>query len=201
MLQGILKTSLAALLGAMALLALEAAAMMLLTGRPLNDSASPLVEFLPLLQVLWEQNPLQALSMSLEQGLLVLANRDAELDARTWSLTIYPGSALCLLLAGLLLDRGRRARAALGLRQLLALTIALFMVVLPGLYLVVAAHCASPTWMPVVVLRELQSPTGFGWRFLGDLPVAPEAFIDATRLASLLTGLLLGTLLTRRGGV
>ncbi len=167
---------------------LESLLLSLLTGRLVNHAASPLLDMLGWFGILWQQNALEAWRQLLAQPVLVLAHLDPASQNRLWSLHYLPGSllqhGLTAVLLAVVLRRTARWTAAAAVTTGMAVSLSLF----SALYLIIATHCATPTWALEVLLRELALPDRGGFNYLAYLPEDPELFFSGAQTSLFLLG-------------
>lgn len=145
---------------------------MLLNGGWVNHLLTPVAGYWSMFQLIWAEQPLQALQFILTKSLFAFAHHDPQTGLNTWTLEydavtlgVYLVAALLgarLLLPKAVTGRGERGMGA-GLAGMAGL-------VLSVTYMTAIDHCAGPTWIGFVIAYGLGAD-GFelSWWWQGGL--------------------------------
>jgi len=174
-----------------ALFTLQILLLILLTRESFNHLRLPIGDLFGLLNILWKQNLWQALHLLLFSPLLLLGHSDTGSQLVTWGIYIYPLTLLHYLAVSLLAARAMQADTSASWRGHGITCMAVFISIIPALYLSIASHCTSPTWVLKVLLRELQTPFWGTQELLKYLPEDSNALFTGLQLILYSAGYLL----------
>jgi len=130
---------------------------MLLNGGWVNHMLTPVGSYLPMFQLIWQEQPLGALQFILTKSFIAFAHRDMQTGLDIWTLeydALTLGVYLIAALLGgrLLLPLVRNGRGERGM--LVGLT-GMAGLVLAFTYMTSIDHCAGPTWIGFVIAYGL----------------------------------------------
>ncbi len=164
--------------------------LVLLNREVINHVQWPIAASFGLFKLLWPQNPGEALRILLSQPLLAVGHTEGTFSTLTWAIYYHPATLAQHIVAALLTALNLQFHGRWPWRQGLLLA-GVWCAVFPAIYLIVASHCAVPTWALEVLLRELESPFGAGIDLQRYLPENITVFLTTTRAVLTAAGLLM----------
>lgn len=163
---------------ASALLAIEVGLIIAYDGHGATESQFPMLAFLTLFKVLWEQNSLEALRLLIVQPVFEVAHVDAETEQGLWRIYFYVPAIFIHMLVGAVLVSAWRRIPRTNWLPWLGIIASVVTLLVATTYVNLAVHCSGPTWLLDTALRVFQSPFNEASRFWEDKAItASTAFV------------------------
>ena len=148
-----------------AALLFETLVLAVLNREMVNNLLFPVTQYLPMLSVIWKDNPWAAMQILADKSVLAAGHYDAHSGLYLWTLEFDALALLLHLLAALVI-----AKMILLRWRILGWAMAgAALVVISHTYVTVMAHCAGPTWAGFVALYGLgveKFPVNSMWQWL-----------------------------------